>query len=82
VNVEVSVSSLGSILSDVAQSDSGQVVRAWTKPSIFTDLLVAEAYACLWGLQLALEEKFQSIVLESDSQICVNALSSHNPDGD
>ena len=58
VNVDASVSSLGSVLSAVARFDSRQVVRAWTKPSIFTDPLVAEAYACLWGLQLALEEKF------------------------
>jgi ribonuclease HI len=59
----------------VARYDSGLLFKAWAKRIHTTVPLVAEASAILWAVQLAKMEELRGIIVESDSKLCVDAIS-------
>ena len=38
------------------------------------DPIIAETFAIKWALELAKEESFTNIIVESDSKICIDSL--------
>ena len=59
----------------VARSHRGIIVNVWTKPLQYSDPTVAEASAIWWALELAKAANFESICIESDAEVCIDALS-------
>jgi ribonuclease HI len=58
----------------VACDEAGNILKAWAKSTPSLDLAIAEAFAILWAIQLAQSENFHSILVESDSNVCVDAI--------
>ena len=59
----------------VARSHRGIIVNVWTKPLEYSDPTVAEASAIWWALELAKAANFESVCIESDAKVCIDALS-------
>jgi ribonuclease HI len=58
----------------VARNEVGNILKAWAKSTPSLDHAIAEASAILWAIQLAQSENFHSILVESDSKVCVDAI--------
>jgi ribonuclease HI len=75
LNVDVAILQDAAKMAVVARFDSGHIFKAWAKLIHTTEPLVAEASTILWALQLAKVEKLCGIMVESDSKLCVDAIS-------
>ena len=58
----------------VARDENGLLIKAWAKSVVAYEPLLGEATAIHWAIQLAKDEKWTNIIIESDSQVCVTAL--------
>ena len=58
----------------VARDVNGYVFKAWACCVDMGDPVIAEAFAIKWALELAKEESFTNIIVESDSKICIDSL--------
>uniref|UniRef100_A0A2N9EZP9 Reverse transcriptase domain-containing protein n=1 Tax=Fagus sylvatica TaxID=28930 RepID=A0A2N9EZP9_FAGSY len=57
-----------------ARDEGGLMIKAWAKVIHSNDLLVAEASAILWAIQIAKMNNMLEIIVESDSKVCVDAI--------
>ena len=74
-NVDVAMLHDSAKIAVVARYDLGLLFKAWAKRIHTTVPLVAEASAILWAVQLAKMEELRGIIVESDSKLCVDAIS-------
>ncbi|XP_075636787.1 uncharacterized protein LOC142609029 [Castanea sativa] len=58
----------------MARNEAGGVVKAWARTLPKCEPIAAEAAAIVWALNLAMEEKFQNIVIEGDAKLCFDAI--------
>lgn len=58
----------------VMQNDRGKLIKGYAEKLIYLESLVVEALAALQGLNLAIIEGWQQIVLETDSQVLFESL--------
>ena len=63
-------------ISVVARNNHGHIIKAWAKLIAAKDPAVAEASAINWAMEQAECENYKSISVESDSKLCIDALSS------
>ncbi|KAK9986827.1 hypothetical protein SO802_031778 [Lithocarpus litseifolius] len=71
--VDAAVSQFSTSIAVMARNEAGGVVKAWARTLPKCELIVAEAAAIVWALNLAMEEKFQDIVIKGDAKLCFDA---------
>uniref|UniRef100_A0A2N9GPM4 Reverse transcriptase domain-containing protein n=1 Tax=Fagus sylvatica TaxID=28930 RepID=A0A2N9GPM4_FAGSY len=74
LNVDAALAANITTLAVTARDHCGNVLKAWAKPLNSNDSLEAEAAVILWAVELALSEKYCNIIVESDAQLCIDAL--------
>jgi ribonuclease HI len=74
INVDAAMYSDFATIVAVARNESGLVVKAWAKKIYSYDACIAEALAIRWAIELAKVENWCEIIVESDAQVCMNAL--------
>jgi ribonuclease HI len=74
LNVDASIRHDLAAIAVVARDHKGIITNAWAKEIELSDPVVAEAAAINWALQLAANEKFANICVESDAKVCIDAL--------
>ena len=74
INVNAALHPSSTMIAAIARNEEGLLIRAWVKPVLTQDPLLAEAYAIHWAIILAKNENWSNIVIESDSKVCVDAL--------
>ena len=74
MNVDAAISHEFSTLVVVARDDNGEVIHVWAKLYELCSPLQAEAATTLWALQIALEEKWEPIIVEGDAKTCIESL--------
>uniref|UniRef100_A0A2N9FNE5 RNase H type-1 domain-containing protein n=1 Tax=Fagus sylvatica TaxID=28930 RepID=A0A2N9FNE5_FAGSY len=79
VNVDAAIFNDKVVVAVVARNHRGYIINAWTKPVEFSDPTVAEASAICWALDLAKDARFESICIESDAKVCIEALTGPLP---
>uniref|UniRef100_A0A2N9IGZ4 Reverse transcriptase domain-containing protein n=1 Tax=Fagus sylvatica TaxID=28930 RepID=A0A2N9IGZ4_FAGSY len=78
LNVDAALLPFSTRIATIARDDNGLLIKAWAKSVVSCDPLLAEASAIHWAIQLAKAENWSNIIIESDSQVCINALISEN----
>ena len=73
---DAALSSSGSALAVITRDNRGTICNAWTKVLSHRSPFQAEAEALLWAFQIAKRERWSNIILESDSKISIDSLSS------
>ena len=63
-----------STIAVIARDGKGTVCNAWTRRVDTVDPDIAEALAIKWIVQLASEEPFTKIIVESDSNRCIESI--------
>ena len=58
----------------VARDANGYVLKAWARCVDMDNPVIAEAFAIKWTLELAKEESFTNIIVESDSKIYIDSF--------
>ena len=58
----------------VAQDHKGEVLKAWTNNISAMDPTIAKASAIRWALELAIQENYLKVIVESDAKNCVDNL--------
>lgn len=79
VNVDAAIFNDKVAVAVVARNHRGYINNAWTKPVEFSDPTVAEASAICWALDLSKDARFESICIESDAKVCIEALTGPLP---
>ena len=74
LNVDAATLRDKAFIAVIARDYGGSIIKAWAKQTVHLDPTVAEASAIVWALELAMEEGFENIIVESDAKICVDAL--------
>ena len=74
LNVDAAISLSNTALAVVARNEHGAVLKVWAKIMPKSSPLVAETEVILWALQLAKEEHWNNILVESDSKNSINAI--------
>ena len=64
----------------IARDPWDMVVKAWRKELMLYEPIQAGAFAILWALELAVTKKFQKIIVEGDSKICIDAINGDQND--
>jgi ribonuclease HI len=64
----------------IARNEYGLITKSWAKSVNSCGPLMAEAAAILWAIQVAKVENWSSIIIESDSKMCVDAILQDPPD--
>ena len=80
LNTDVAVRTSFSTVAMVARDAHGSLCSAWTHTVNEDDPIAAEASAISWALQIAKMENFTSIIVESDSKLCIDAITLHLED--
>lgn len=62
----------------VARDYNGDICNIWARTSSQPSPLQAESEALLWAAQIVKRERWRQVIFESDSKICIDALSSTN----
>ena len=75
INVDAALNSEAACIAAVARNHSGNIIRVWAKKINFLDPAIAEAAAINWALNLAIEEGFERVIVESDAKNCIDELS-------
>ncbi len=58
----------------MVRNNKGSLIKAWAKQCEYLDPIAAEVAAINWALELALQEKYVNIIVESDAKFCIDAL--------
>lgn len=74
LNVDAIVFNDAATIAIIARNESGLITKSWAKSFNSCDPLIAEAVAILWAIQVAKVENWSSIIIESDSKMCVDAI--------
>ena len=74
LNTDVVVKPNSTSVAVVARDANGSVLKAWARYVDMNDPVIAEAFAMKLALELAKEESFINIIVESDSKIYINFL--------
>ena len=80
LNTDAAVRTSFSTMAVVARDAHGSLCSTWTHTVNEDDPIAAEASAILWALQIAKMENFTSIIVESDSKLCIDAITLHPED--
>uniref|UniRef100_A0A2N9EZY5 RNase H type-1 domain-containing protein n=1 Tax=Fagus sylvatica TaxID=28930 RepID=A0A2N9EZY5_FAGSY len=56
------------------------VPYAWCGHTLLMRMTLVEASTILWAFQIAKMENFTSIIVESDSKLCIDAITLHPED--
>uniref|UniRef100_A0A2N9GI57 RNase H type-1 domain-containing protein n=1 Tax=Fagus sylvatica TaxID=28930 RepID=A0A2N9GI57_FAGSY len=75
INVDAALTPEAACIAAVARNHSGNIIRVWAKKINFLDPAIAEAAAINWALNLAIEEGFERVIVESDAKNCIDELS-------
>ncbi len=78
LNVDATISMNHLTLVVIAQNDKGEVLKAWAKQSDFCNPIQAETSAVIWALQLSAFESFMNIAIESDANVCFDAIADNS----
>ena len=78
LNVDAALSKDRVVIAVVAQNSQGMLIKAWAKLTDTLEPTLAKAATINWALELAKEEEFKHICIESDAKVCVDALNSHS----
>lgn len=78
LNVNDALSESSSALAVVARDYKGITIKAWSKVHSKSSPISAEASAILWAVQLALQERWNHIIVEGDAKNCIDPLSSED----
>jgi hypothetical protein len=74
LNVDVALSVSTTSISVVARDHKGEVLKAWTNNISAMDSTIAKASAIRWALELAIQENYLKVIVESDAKNCVDNL--------
>uniref|UniRef100_A0A2N9HI48 Reverse transcriptase domain-containing protein n=1 Tax=Fagus sylvatica TaxID=28930 RepID=A0A2N9HI48_FAGSY len=74
LNVDAVVFNDAATIAIIARNESGLITKSWAKSFNSCDPLMAEAVAILWAIQVVKVENWSSIIIESDSKMCVDAI--------
>uniref|UniRef100_A0A2N9HUL1 RNase H type-1 domain-containing protein n=1 Tax=Fagus sylvatica TaxID=28930 RepID=A0A2N9HUL1_FAGSY len=74
LNVDVAILPNVAKIAVFARDEGGLMIKAWAKVIHSNDPLVAEASAILWAIQIAKLNNMLEIIVESDSKVCVDAI--------
>ena len=74
LNIDAAIRHDLAAIAVVARDQKGIITNAWAKEIELSDPVVAEAAAINWALQLAANEEFANICVESDAKVCIDAL--------
>ena len=77
LNVDATLSISTTSISVVARDHRGEVLKAWTNNILASDPTIAEASAIPWALELAIQENYLKVIVESDAKICVDNLNGY-----
>ena len=80
LNTAAAVRTSFSTVAVVARDAHGSLCSVWTHTVNEDDPIAAEASAILWALQIAKMENFTSIIVESNSKLCIDAITLHPED--
>ena len=80
LNVDAAVFNDAATIAIIARNEDGLITKSWAKSVNSCDPLMAEAAAILWAIQVAKVENWSSIIIESDSKMCVDAILQDPPD--
>ena len=75
MNVDAALPPTKASIVVIARKSMGSIIKAWAKEVPLLDLMVVEAMAIVWALELALSEKFAKVIVESDAKMCIEDLS-------
>uniref|UniRef100_A0A2N9G6R1 RNase H type-1 domain-containing protein n=1 Tax=Fagus sylvatica TaxID=28930 RepID=A0A2N9G6R1_FAGSY len=75
INEDAALTPKAACIAAVARNHSGNIIRVWAKKINFLDPATAEAAAINWALNLAIEEGFERVIVESDAKNCIEDLS-------
>ena len=78
LNVDAALSKDRVVIAVVAQNSQGMLIKAWAKLTDTLEPTLVEVAAINWALELAEEEEFKQICIESDAKVCVDTLNSHS----
>ena len=76
--VDAAFSSTKFALVAVARGHHRDAIFIWGKELLLCFPLQAEATAILWAMQLAIQERWSSVIIEGDAKLCLEPLSHPN----
>ena len=74
LNTDAALKDGKATLAVVARDDTGTIINCWAKHYPTSDPRTAESVALLWALELAKDNHFYAVVVESDAKVCIEAL--------
>jgi hypothetical protein len=74
INCDAAIGSFCSSLAVVARDWRGTLALALSKKANITIPFQAETEAILWAVQIARDRDWNSVIVESDSKLCIDAL--------
>jgi hypothetical protein len=75
INVDAALTPEAACIAAVTRNHNGNITRVWAKKINFLDPAIAEATAFNWALNLAIQEGFERVIVESDAKNCIEDLS-------
>ncbi|KAL0013205.1 hypothetical protein SO802_000274 [Lithocarpus litseifolius] len=78
LNVDAAVDPTSTALAVLARDHTGVPIKIWMKKHICCLPVQAEVASVLWAINLASAEGWTRIIIEGDSKICFDALSTKN----
>jgi ribonuclease HI len=74
LNTDATVRQHSSTIAVIARDEKGTVCNAWARMVDTVDPDIAEALAIKWAVQFAFEETYTKIIVESDSNKCIESI--------
>jgi hypothetical protein len=78
LNIDAALSKDRVVIVVLARNSQDMLIKAWAKLTDTLEPTLAEVAAINWALELAEEEEFKHICIESDAKVCVDTLNSHS----
>ena len=75
INVDAALSNSKSALAAVARNHLGIAISLWGKEHHLCSPSQAEAKAILWAVQIAIQERWSTVIFKGDAKLCFDPLS-------
>ena len=75
LNVDAAVNLSRTAQAVVARNSFDEVIKVWAKPHHSCPPIQAEASAIQWAVNLASRERWNQVLMKSDSKLCMDSLS-------